>query len=581
MQLNKVIVKILSALVISVFLGLNLTNHVLAAELQTANAIGPLELKTEAQWRAFQRQLKTAKNMGIDAISTDIWWGKVEKQGDEKFDWTYYDRMVGAIEAAGLRWAPIMSFHQCGTNVGDVCHEPIPPWIWQHFPGVNQTEIQYKSELGNYSPEVVSLWADDLVMEEYREFMEAFEKQYADKAKIIQEINISAGTAGELRYPSYNTHDDWEYPQRGFFQAYSKPAIKSFRANVLRKYGNLNKLNSAWQTKFISVKQINPPSNVEKFVQGKDYEDTQYGRDFIDWYNQSLIDHGKRLLVTADKAFDGAFANIPFGMKIPGIHWQITNPQTPRIAEITTGLIRTSIKYQQDSTARGYAPLISVWNHLKNQKRPVILHFTALEMSNGIDNQVNANSRARDLVAWVAKGAANQGVPIKGENALQGNIKSKLAWKNIADAFQKLSYNGFSALRLEEIADNSVANQGYRDLMRQYKPNYASCQLPSLNIRGTNNNWQIEPMNCLNGVWQGKVSFGNGSNERFKFDVYGDWQQNFGENNDDNLADSNGADIQIKNGAGTYKIIFREENNSYKVVKLSCANILGCGQNSP
>ncbi len=133
MQLNKVIVKILSVVVISLFLGLNFTDHVLAAKLQTANAIGPLELKTEAQWQAFQRQLKIAKNMGIDAISTDIWWGKVEKQGDEKFDWTYYDRMVGAIETAGLRWAPIMSFHQCGTNVGDVCNEPIPPWTWKHF----------------------------------------------------------------------------------------------------------------------------------------------------------------------------------------------------------------------------------------------------------------------------------------------------------------------------------------------------------------------------------------------------------------------------------------------------------------
>ncbi|MDJ0736223.1 MAG: family 14 glycosylhydrolase [Nostocaceae cyanobacterium] len=669
MHLQKSAVKIISILVLSLLFGFNFNVHVAVAAVESANAIGPLEIKNEDQWQAFQRQLQIAKNMGVDAISTDIWWGKVEKNGDEKFDWTYYDRMVAEIEAAGLRWAPIMSFHQCGTNVGDVCNQPIPQWIWTHFLGVKKTDLQYKSELGNYSQEVVSLWADDIVMDEYREFMEAFEKQYGEKANIIDEINISTGTAGELRYPAYNTHDHWKYPHRGFFQAYSEPAVKSFRTYVLNKYGDLAQINTAWQTNLNSVEKINPPSDGTKFVQGKDYEDTQYGRDFIDWYNQSLIEHGKRMLEAADKAFDGAFAKVPFGMKIPGIHWQISNSQTPRIAEITTGLIRTSIDYQKDSTARGYAPLISVWNHLKNSQRKVILHFTALEMSNGIDRSVNANSRAKDLVGWVANGAASQGVTIKGENALQPKIKSKLAWKNIQDAFNNFSYNGFSVLRLAEIADNSVANEGYKNFIRQNKsfpcilpqlnlrgtnnawnstpmncqegiwavnvnfgdssnqsfkfdvygdwqenygdtngdkipdllganipitagagsykitlnPNNSQspqnwqyslskigtlgCQFPSLYIRGTNNDWKIAPMNCQNGIWQGQATFGNTSSERFKFDVYGDWRQNFGDNNADNIVESSGADILIKNGSGTYEIIFDETNNSYSLIK--------------
>ena len=556
-------IKILSILALYLSLGLNFTEPATAGKLKTANAIGPLEIKTEAEWQAFQRQLQIAKKMGVDAIATDIWWGKVENQGDNKFDWSYYDRMVAAIENAGLKWAPIMSFHQCGTNVGDVCNQPIPKWIWRHFPGVKSTDLKYKSELGNYSQEVVSLWADDLVMEEYREFMEAFERRYANKAKIIEEINISTGTAGELRYPSYNIHDKWKYPHRGYFQAYSQPAIKSFQSYIIKKYGNINAVNQAWQNQLSRVEQIQPPSNAEQFIQGKDYEDTQYGKDFIDWYNQSLIDHGKRMLAIADQAFDGAFANIPFGMKIPGIHWQISHPRTPRIAEITTGLIRTSIDYDKDSTARGYAPLIGVWNHLKN--RQVILHFTALEMSNGIDKEVNANSRAKDLVAWVANGAASQGVPIKGENALQANIKNEGAWKNIADAFQNLAYNGFSALRLAEIADDAVANRGYSNLIRQYKA--SACVLPKLNIRGTNNGWGNTPMKCQQGVWVGNVNFGDSPNQSFKFDVHGDWQENYGDNDEDNIADANGADILVESGAGSYQILFNEKDNSYKLIR--------------
>ena len=96
--------------------------------------------------------------------------------------------MVAAIENAGLKWAPIMSFHQCGTNVGDVCNQPIPKWICRHFPGVKSRNLKYKSELENYSQEVVSLWADNLVMEEYKEFMEAFNQRYANKAQIIDTI---------------------------------------------------------------------------------------------------------------------------------------------------------------------------------------------------------------------------------------------------------------------------------------------------------------------------------------------------------------------------------------------------------
>ncbi|NRB06713.1 MAG: family 14 glycosylhydrolase [Richelia sp.] len=103
---------------------------------------------------------------------------------------------------------------------------------------------------------------------------------------------MSTGTAGELRYPSYNIHDNWKYPHRGYFQAHSKPAIKSFQSYIIKKYSNIKAVNQAWQTQLSKVEQIQPPSNPEQFVKGKDYEDTQYGKDFIEWYNQSLIDHG-------------------------------------------------------------------------------------------------------------------------------------------------------------------------------------------------------------------------------------------------------------------------------------------------
>ena len=85
-----------------------------AALLATANVMAPLDLDagSPAAWDAFKSQLKIAKSMGVDAVTVDVWWGKVERTGDNEFDWSYYDRVVAAIEAAGLHWVPILSFHQ-------------------------------------------------------------------------------------------------------------------------------------------------------------------------------------------------------------------------------------------------------------------------------------------------------------------------------------------------------------------------------------------------------------------------------------------------------------------------------------
>ncbi len=48
--------------------------------------------------------------------------------------------------------------------------------------------------------------------------------------------------------------------------------------------------------------------------------------------------------MAAANAFDGPMANIPLGIKIPGIHWQINScSEHPCIAEITAGLVQTSL----------------------------------------------------------------------------------------------------------------------------------------------------------------------------------------------------------------------------------------------
>lgn len=88
-------------------------------------------------------------------------------------------------------------------------------------------------------------------------------------------------------------------------------------------------------------------------------------------------------------------------------------------------------------------------------------------------------------------------------------------------------------------------------------------------LRGTNNAWATTtPMTLTgNNTWQVTATFGSATNERFKFDINANWALNFGDQNADFIADQNGADIAIRNGAGTYLISFNDQTRRYTIVK--------------
>lgn len=432
----------------------------------SANVMAPLVVNN---WGEFENHLSIAKSIGVTGVSVDVWWGQVEGAGDQQFDWSYYDTIFSKIENAGLKIIPIMSFHQCGGNVGDTCDIPIPGWIWNHYQGqgVSASDMKYKSEFGNEASETVSLWQDDLVLSEYREFMEAFEAHFASKAGSMDELNISMGSAGELRYPSYNSHDNGltGYPTRGGFQAYSEPAKTDFRDWAVNKYGSLNGVSSAWGINLSNVNSINPPSNGGSFINNGDHFNTQYGRDFIRWYHDALMEHGYRMMDNALLAFDGAFADVELGFKIPGIHWKMAaSDNTKRSAEIAAGLIPSDIDLNSASTGFGYQDIVGVAAAYNDEPRGVVLHFTALEMN---DDPGNGESLAQSLVFWVANEAAAQGVVIKGENALAGGVTWEGGWDNIENAFNYASYSGMTVLRVNQVV-GGVGRNRYERFIDNY-----------------------------------------------------------------------------------------------------------------
>lgn len=456
----------------------------------TFNVMAPLIIRDDETWAKFDEELKGMKEIGVYAVSTDVWWGLVEKS-DNEFDWTYYDKLSSHIINAGLKWVPILSFHQCGGNVGDECDIPIPSWIWKKYAlrfGMQEDDFKYKSEQGNVSKEYVSAFGTPFVLEDYREFMAAFQEHYAMQKDRISEINISLGPAGELRYPSYNSHDKGTgYPTRGALQSYSKLALRSFQQYALAKYMTLERLSAAWGGRFhISrAEDILPPQNVDEFFQKRMHVTTQYGQDFFDWYQDALLSHGRTLLHLATHVFtddEASFRNIDIGAKVPGIHWRIGSKKknhivlSDRLAELTAGLIRTSRNdWSSDAKGRGYRDIVGMFGEMNRAQttRHLVLHFTCLEMSDGQDKP-EVRSLAKSLVSWVAAEAERQNVPLKGENALAWNLPDMKAWLNMSRALEgaegtKAHYQGLTILRMGDISTNPVAKAEFEGIIERFQ----------------------------------------------------------------------------------------------------------------
>lgn len=91
--------------------------------------------------------------------------------------------------------------------------------------------------------------------------------------------------------------------------------------------------------------------------------------------------------------------------------------------------------------------------------------------------------------------------------------------------------------------------------------------------RGTTNNWGSNAMELTaDNLWTIQINLhaeNAGNNPRFKFDVNGDWQNNFGDNNADGVVEANGADIPFSQGYGLYNILFDTQIQRYQVIKLT------------
>jgi hypothetical protein len=398
------------------------------------NVMAPTDIKTEQEWKSFEEQIDGLKELGVNSIATQIWWGKVEKN-DNQFDWSYYVRLSNLIRSKGLNWIPHLSFHSCSKLTQIDCNISMPFWIWTKY----EDNLKYVGESGEFSTEAVSVWATETILTEYKDFIISFKDRFQEHSQNVQEIILGIGPKGELRFPSINSVNEI-----GQNQAHSLLAKKSFRSFIKDKYKTIDNVNSIWAKEYLNFEEIDPLKTSEFNVQ------EQRSKDFYHWYNKSLTDHAEILITTASRILvseDSNFNHIELGIKIPNIHWS-------REAELNAGLIRIDENFLSENLSLSYSHVLESISNSKTltSNDSIFFNFTGLEKSNR-----EGVSRAKDLVIQISQLALEKSIKIKGENSTTNKFGSNETWDNMWSAVQNNQYSGLTLYRIQDISKNPLA----------------------------------------------------------------------------------------------------------------------------
>ncbi|KAI9182174.1 hypothetical protein LWI28_022777 [Acer negundo] len=384
------------------------------------------------------KQLRVLKAINIDGVMVDCWWGIVEANAPQDYNWSGYRKLFQMVCELKLKLQVVMSFHECGGNVGDDVCIPLPHWVAEI--GRSNPDIFFTDREGRRNPECLS-WGIDkervlrgrTAVEVYFDYMRSFRVEFDELFRdgIILMVEVGLGPCGELRYPSCPVKHGWRYPGIGEFQCYDQYFQKS-----LRKAAEVRG-HSFWAKGPDNAGSYNSqPHETGFFCDGGDYTG-YYGRFFLNWYSQVLVDHVDRVLSLAKLAFEGTC----IAAKLSGIHWWYKTAS--HAAELTAG-------FNNPCNRDGYAAIAATL-----KKHGAVLNFASSEL-HMLDRHEDFPEALADPVglAWQVLNAAwDVCVPVASESALP--CHDRIGYNKILDTVKPLSdpdgrhFFSFTYLRLD------------------------------------------------------------------------------------------------------------------------------------
>uniref|UniRef100_A0A7N0V802 Beta-amylase n=1 Tax=Kalanchoe fedtschenkoi TaxID=63787 RepID=A0A7N0V802_KALFE len=348
-----------------------------------------------------RQELSHIKSLNADGVVVLCWWGIVENWIPQKYEWMGYKLLFNIIREFKLKLQVVMAFHDYGIDDSGNVLIPLPQWVLDI--GRENPDIFFTDRKGERNMECLTLGIDKeralnkrTGIEVYYDFMRNFRTEFDDlfSEGIVYAVEIGLGASGELKYPAFSERSGWRYPGIGEFQCYDKYLQQSLKlAAKLRGH-------PFWAKAPDNCGHYNSkPFETGFFHERGDY-DSYYGRFFLQWYTQCLIDHADNILSLASLIFEGTHLVI----KIPAIFWWYKT--VSHAAELTAG-------YYNPTNKDGYSPLFEVLN-----KHGVTVKFAHSGLLLTSQESDEALADPESLSWQVLNSAWERGLTVAGENPI-------------------------------------------------------------------------------------------------------------------------------------------------------------------
>lgn len=402
-----------------------------------------------------QTYLNNIKNAGAAGIMIDVWWG-IAEPNPKAYNFAPWVEIASMCQNLGLKMEVVSSFHKCGTNVNDNFVVDIPKFAMD---AARSNDLFYKDQWGNVDDECLSLSADNkpvfdgrTAVQLYSDFIDAMVQAFATYINngTFVEIQIGMGPAGELRYPAYQS-DKWSFPGVGGFQCWNSHMLSDFKSAAIAAG------HSEWDSPPTDAGNYNSyPENTSFFVNGFKMD---YGKFFLKWYQQKLLDHAEAILSKVTPIVAGTGINL--AVKIAGIHWMYNHES--HAAELTSGYWNCN-----NCGANGYKYFSQLF-----AKYGVTFDFTCLEMGNNHDGEY-AKSRPFDLVRQTMDDVYSTGFrAYAGENALEvyGDWSTSTGYNNVLSQvrYHPDQFKSFTYLRASDTLFTSTNYENFKNFVNNMK----------------------------------------------------------------------------------------------------------------
>ena len=243
-----------------------------------ADSAGPDEM--EAMLAGLRNQLPLLRALGFNGVESYVRWGWVERRPGV-WDWSYYDAILAEIERHGLKWFPMLL---AGSGYA------LPAW---HYESTNN--VGFRCLEHGIAHDTQSIF-DPRQAEYAARFIAEFGRHYRDRPSLLGIRLGPSGDYGEAQYPAKgpgygfkerHTHIGW--------WAGDDLARAAFRNRMKEQYGEVTRLNAAWESQYRSFEEVHPFLPETALTR-------RQRLDFSNWYMGAMSEWCERWAVWARAA---------------------------------------------------------------------------------------------------------------------------------------------------------------------------------------------------------------------------------------------------------------------------------------